>query len=46
MSNTTILRSRRLAHLQRLVELLVVLDEQHAARVLAQVVHLAGRVGG
>jgi hypothetical protein len=32
-----------LAHLQRLVELLLVLDEQHRrARVLAQVVDLAG----
>jgi hypothetical protein len=36
-----------LAHLERLVELLVVFDEQHrGARVLAQVVHLAGRIGG
>ncbi len=37
---------QHLAHLERLVELLLVLDEQHAgARVLAEVVRLRGRIG-
>ena len=48
MSNTTIFFRQRqvFAHLQRLVELLIVFHEQHGgARVFAQVLHLFGRVG-
>jgi hypothetical protein len=49
MSQTTILRSsgRLFARFERLVELLVVLDEEdHRARVLRQVLHLAAESVG
>ena len=46
MSNTTILRSAAaLAHLERLVELLLVLDEQHAGARVPQRYAPGGRIG-